>query len=356
VPPLKALTRLVELRLDFSAKYYVSTDALSTLEHLTILALAAETDYMVYLEGAGLAGMTNLRILDLASCIGTGVSISPGRCGGYGDEYILQYLPQLQQLRHLHMHGSLHDQSPYSTMTAAAYSALTSSSALQSLSLTNCKVPPGVWQHMFSTGKQMTSLTSLDLDGVVQRSEGLQPEGGRQVVYLLAAAPTGTCLASCCPSLQIVNMHNLECTAEGLASLQGLGSLRQLVVQPAMPADSQSDLKVFQAQCQLTQLRCLVLYDKVPEGLLPLQLTQLQGLTVLAITPRLLAKGYDGQDLNVRQVRTIGYPTCPYVRACPGTLASATACLLRFSANEKYYHRECLRNMCACALMLCWTL
>lgn len=202
----------------------------------------------------------------------------------------------------------------------------------------------------------MTSLTSLDLDGVVQRSEGLQPEGGRQVVYSLAAAPTGTCLAGCCPSLQIVNMDNLECTAEGLASLQGLGSLRQLVVQPAMPADSQSDLKVFQALCQLTQLRCLVLYDKVPEGLLPLQLTQLQGLTVLAITPRLLAKGHDGQDLNVRQVRAIGYPTCPYVRACPGTLASAAACLLRFAANGKYYHRECLRNMFACALMLCWTL
>jgi hypothetical protein len=101
-----------------------------------------------------------------------------------------------------------------------------------------------------------------------------------------AAAPTGSYLVRCCPNLQEFSAHNMECLAEHFTALWELSSLRQLVLSPTVPADPESDSALMQALCQLTQLQCLILTSSVPEGLLPLQLTRLQGLTCLSIEPR----------------------------------------------------------------------
>jgi hypothetical protein len=294
---------------------------------------------LVQLEGAALAGMAKLQCLSLTSCLIMGACVSPGQDEGYGDEYILQYLPQLQQLQHLLLDTCLHGQSPYSKLSAAAYSALTSSSNLQSLNLTHCRVPPGIWQHWFSTGRQLVSLTSLDLVGVYHESFARpQPEGGN--TYSYAAAPTGPCLASCCPSLRCVSLRFLEFTAEDLACLQGLSSLQQLVVHPATPADSETQLKVIRALCHVTQLQRLVLFGSVPEGLLPLQLTHLQGLTNLSILPRLDDQGQERQGLSLRQVRAIASPICPHRLTCISGLRSAAACSWATLVSGKYCRRE----------------
>ena len=44
---------------------------------------------------------------------------------------------------------------------SAAYAGLTASSQLQELSLANCQLPPGIWQHVFPVGRQLTQLQSL---------------------------------------------------------------------------------------------------------------------------------------------------------------------------------------------------
>jgi hypothetical protein len=170
----------------------------------------------------------------------------------------------MHQLTHvvLGLHGS-------AIAPAAAYSVLTASSKLQHLMIYHCQLPAGAWQHMFPAARQLPHLTMLDLSNVC-KPDSASP----------ALAPGASSLVSCCPGLQALRIQHLLCSAEPLAPLTGLSSLRELVLQPA--GDSSTALDVV---CQLTGLRRLIITDPASEDSdLFLQLTQLKQLTYLQVS------------------------------------------------------------------------
>lgn len=76
---------------------------------------------------------------------------------------------------------------------ASAYAALTASSKLQYLNITNItnsRLPTGAWQHMFAAGRQLPQLRNLHIAGVVQAASGAH-----------APYTGGTALVRCCPGL-----------------------------------------------------------------------------------------------------------------------------------------------------------
>lgn len=200
-------------------------------------------------------------------------------------EQLLSHLQPLQQLTFLVMKNTLwadHQDDP----PAAAYAALTTSSKLQHLDLTGCRLPAGVWQHMFPTDRQLPQLQSLQLIGVKQLAGGA------------ATAPDGSLLVSCCPGLQKLDMEGLQARAGVLSPLQGLSALHTLRLGVDgdrggdgggdRGSDSESDggghatvADGMPEVCQLTGLMELSL--RVPRDTqfrqLALQLTQLQHLT-----------------------------------------------------------------------------
>jgi hypothetical protein len=145
-----------------------------------------------------LAGLTKLQHLNFDSCEWSG----PAEDEGTGNP--MPDLRQLTQLTYLRLCNSL---SAYqaSNIPAAAYSALTASSKLQHLDISECVLPAGVWQHLFPAGRQLPHLTSLDIDGVEQ------PHGVNSRQPL--AGPEGSLLASCCPRLPAVQPRWVLCSA-----------------------------------------------------------------------------------------------------------------------------------------------
>jgi hypothetical protein len=270
---LQAMTRLVELRLDFTCgnKPDLSASVLSCARHLMRLEVAG-----IKFDPGVLADNTQLQHLGLPSCWW-----SPA--GGLAQ--FLLHLPQLQQLTHLNLaHGLIpgfHDDVP-----AAAYSALTASSNLQHLDISKCTLPAGVWQHVFPDGRQRPLLQSLNISSMQQ---ALSPSGAYfnyRTDSMLA--PEGSRLVSCCPGLQSLNMLNLLqsngflSSAFQLAPLQGLSGLHTLHLTAGGPR-ADGALKVV---CQLTGLRELSLdvSRTQAEGLL--QLTRLVQLTALTFWGR----------------------------------------------------------------------
>jgi hypothetical protein len=174
----------------------------------------------------------------------------------------LSHLQEMQQLTYLDFRArSLHR---FFTLQASAppeaYSALTASSKLQHLDISGCKVPAGVWEHMFPAGRQLPHLRVLGLGWVQQYSKPVPtPEGSR--------------LVSCCPGLQTLDIEHLQYSSKLLAPLTGLSSLQHLSV---APCDVSTEVV-----CQLTGLRQLKVTDPSEAGGLLLQLTQLQQLTSL---------------------------------------------------------------------------
>jgi hypothetical protein len=275
---LQSLTRLVDLRLDRPGeggdRPKVTANMLSGMQNLTRLDFC-----QLVLEPGALAGKPKLQHLQLITSYTDG-SITEGMA------QLLSRLQDLQQLTHLDFTGTLsayamewgapaddgsetyqeRDRPP-----AAAYAALTASSKLQYLNISNCTLPAGVWQHMFPAGKQLPHLETLVMSGV-SRPSGLS-----------AAAPEG--LVSCCPALRVLDMQSMRGSVKLLASLQGLSGLRILRLAPASSAwDELMEAEGFVAACRLTGLRELSLYTgytpATREGLLR-PLTQLQQLTRL---------------------------------------------------------------------------
>ena len=190
----------------------------------------------------------------------------PYECGlGLSLRPLLSDLRDLQQLTHLHLSSSLRE---IEYLPTAAFSALTASSKLQYLNLCCCALPVDVWQHMFPAGRQLPHLTFLDISAVKQPGEAL------------ATAPEGSCLVSCCPGLQYLNMKFLRCDADHLAPLRGLSMLHTLRCGTAQFCTGEG----LEPVCQLTGLRELEVLCRdtrnIREGLL-LQLTQLKQMTKL---------------------------------------------------------------------------
>jgi hypothetical protein len=124
--PLQALTRLVHLRL--SAYVLVTAELLSGMQQLTRLDLV----YCSY-EPDVLAGKTRLQHLDTCLCDVVGAA---------GKVHLLSCLQQLQKLTCLSIFNSSRAVEE-ADAPAAAYSAMTTSSKLQELSLRNFIVPAG---------------------------------------------------------------------------------------------------------------------------------------------------------------------------------------------------------------------
>jgi hypothetical protein len=223
------------------------------------------------LEHGVLAGKTQLQHLCLNHC-GLGKDAA-------GESQLLSHVQHLQQLTHLSLNASLRAVER-TNPPASAYAALTASSKLQHLDISSCTLPAGAWQHLFPTGRQLPSLQSLNIGGV------MQPSGA-------FAAPEGSCLVSCCPRLQSLQMRFLQCSAELLAPLQGLSGLQLLHM--SCP-DITAICRVLQAVCQLTGLRELGVWGPwriKDEGSL-LQLTQLRQLTMLHIP-----MGHNGDAIHL---------------------------------------------------------
>jgi hypothetical protein len=255
---------------------------LSGMQQLTILVLGDE----IHLELDVLAGLTQLQRLRLIGC--------EVRKGAAGVAQLLSHLQPLQQLTHLSWHfvPPLQLQRPKQALAhlnlhaveegcpaAAAYAALTASSKLQYLEISYCQLLPGVWQHLFPSGRHLPNLQSLNISGV-RRS-------GKDAWEDYAPAPEGSRLVSCCPALQCLNMEHL-CNPE-VAVVQGLSKLQNLRF-----TCGDSQVEVLQAVCHLTGLRSLKFQasrglDAGPDALgsslvakgVLLQLTQLRQLTVL---------------------------------------------------------------------------
>jgi hypothetical protein len=263
--PLQALTRLVDVRIkvENAAPGYISIMAsmLSSAHRLTRLDLA---EYMT-VEAAVLAGKTRLQHLQIVKC--TVVDAA----GNDAVAQLLSHLQQLQQLTHLNLSGTLWDGVEEDNPPASGYAALTASSKLQHLDISECALPAGAWQHVFPAGRQLPQLRDLNITE-------LERAAGGEI-----SAPEGRRLVSCCPGLQCLLMQAVQDSAELLVALRGLSGLRTLHwgdVHAGMDADiAQEGLQLV---CQLTGLRKLEinLPCEFDHGLV-LQVAQLKQLTAL---------------------------------------------------------------------------
>jgi hypothetical protein len=254
--PLQALTRLQDLRL-CTDDGGITASMLSGTHHLARLWILGCLHHIPSLEPGALAGKTQLQHLQLVYCTVSG--------GAAGAAQLLSHLQSLQQLRHLDLGYSKWEGSP----PAAAFSALTASSKLQHLDIRRCKLPAGLWQHVFPAGKQLPHLTSLDISRIAHADAG-----GTGIIPGLE----GSRLVSCCPSLESLNVVGLQVATDVLAAVQELRKLHTLHL--AVDATTAADR--LHGVCQLTGLRDVgvVTPMNAPEELL-LQLTQFRQLTSL---------------------------------------------------------------------------
>jgi hypothetical protein len=255
---LSALTRLADLRLlGLVCSFSITASMLSATQHLTRLQLTTDDWYHdVRFQPSALASKTQLQHLELREC-------------SMDVAHLLDELHQLQQLTCLRLgYVSVRHTGSQQPVWAEAYPALTASSKLQHLDLEECRVPVGVWQHMYPAGRQLPQLRVLSV------------ADAEHAAYVSAAAPEGTRLISCCPGLQSLDLITLKYREGLLASLQGLSSLSKLSLND-MGSEGHD-------VCQLTRLKWLSLHeeeDEGGEGVL-LQLTQLRQLTYLSYSGR----------------------------------------------------------------------
>jgi hypothetical protein len=165
---------------------------------------------------------------------------------------LLAQLGSMQQLTTLRLEH-FYQRAP--SAAAAAYSALTASSGLRRLGLTQCRLPPGAWQHVFGAERQRTALERLDLGET----------------HAAATSDDIAALVGCCPGLHALSLPRL--VLEAGAQLQPLLRLVHLT------SLSMQDLHAAGAGivAQLSMLRQLEVGQATEAALLPL--TQLRGLT-----------------------------------------------------------------------------
>jgi hypothetical protein len=244
---LQGLTRLQDLRLILGA-LNIQASVLSGLQSLTRLQLHGDCQYGELQPGA-LEGMTQLQHLEVVSYRIDG--------GSAGVAELLSHLQDMQQLTYLSLRSSLHEAA---IAEAASYSGLTTSSKLQHLDISSCTLPTAVWRQLFPASCQWPHLRELCLNGL------RHPTGP-------AAAPAGSCLVSCCPGLQSLQMWGLELSTAVLAPLTGLTGLSSLRLRPVAvewPAVADTSSHGLDGICQLTGLRQLVVWNpsRTPNELL----------------------------------------------------------------------------------------
>jgi hypothetical protein len=136
-----------------------------------------------------------------------------------GPESTLSCMAGLQQLTQLDMLVAGWDWS-----AGSAFSALTASSSLVSLSLTHNTLPKGVWPHVFSADRQLLHLTYLGFAEYEGDFSG--PLGVEDLPSTWGAADL-SCLVSCCPNLHTLHALSLHhgLHVSELHKLTGLSSM-----------------------------------------------------------------------------------------------------------------------------------
>jgi hypothetical protein len=220
---LALLSNLRRLR---ACKVQLKGSTLSGLHHLTRLVLHSST---VLLQPGALAALTQLQHLavmqsKILSDYGVGTVEDTAAAGM---QQLLLDLSQLQQLTYLDLGCSrAWHCCPSARPGPEAYSALTASSMLQHLNISNCCLPEGVWEHIFPSDRQLPNLRTLDISWVLHPAQGT----------LLVLSLPGPLLPSCCPGLQSLSMKGMEDSTEGISALQGLSSLWHLALGPNIRA------------------------------------------------------------------------------------------------------------------------
>jgi hypothetical protein len=236
----------------------ITGSKLSALQQLTSLQLRGSHGFReLHFDPAGLANKGQLRRLQMDCCDLAGENA--------GVAALLSQLQQMKQLTHLALRKCWllwrHPNSP----PAAAYAALTASSALQHLDVSDNTMPQGVWQHVLPAGRQLPQLRVLHASHESCGTLGWWTH-----------ADTAR-LASCCPNLQAFKMHTPHPLAADV--LPPLHSLQQLTALETGRLDDAG----YRGAAVLTQLSKLdVWVDDLYGRLLPL--TRLQRLTHLYIT------------------------------------------------------------------------
>jgi hypothetical protein len=256
-PPLQSLqslTRLADLRLDLKEPAAVDSSMLAGMQLLSRLEVIGCAQF----DPAALAGKKQMQHLELdCSIIAADAAV-----GASGVSRLLWDLQGMQQLSHLRFGPSVfRDGNP----PAAGFSALTASSKLQHLDISNCVLPTGVWQHVFPDGRQLLQVQWLDISWVTHTPDDSN-----------SAAFEGNRVVSCCPNLKYLNILELQYGTEDLTPLQRLSRLQTLYIGTVLGGN-----EGLEAVCQLTGLRELELKGlDYGEGLM-WQLTQLKQLTRL---------------------------------------------------------------------------
>jgi hypothetical protein len=221
--PLQALTRVAHLRLlDLCpADLAVTASMFSGMHDLTHLVI----NKAAFQPGA-LDGKTKLQHLMLGTCTVGGAA---------GVAALLAQLQPMQQLTYLDLDDSLGADTPNPKhqgalagtgedqgnpsedvervcAPAAAYSALTASSKLQHLNISQGILPAGLWQQLFPADRQLPHLRDLNISYVKEPP-------GRE--YL---APEHQQLASCCPGLQHLVIKGLQCSEDQLRELRAVAT------------------------------------------------------------------------------------------------------------------------------------
>jgi hypothetical protein len=141
-------------------------------------------------EPGALASKTNMQHLEL-----DWFRISPHSSEGLVE--LLSHMQLMQQLTHLSLQGTLRaDQQPLSAQMTEALSALTASSKLQYLDISNCALPTAVWSQIFPAGRQLKHLHWLNASLINPTDPPYVPDASR--------------LVSCCPGLQTLKMECLQ--------------------------------------------------------------------------------------------------------------------------------------------------
>jgi hypothetical protein len=187
---------------------------------------------------------------------------------------LLVLLERLQQLQKLTLLNIDADWPP----ATAAYSALTASSNLVSLSLVSCALPAGIWQHLFSSSRPLPLFTFLHTDWYDVRPSA-PAFGSADVRSIVAACPALEDLQIAIePDVQLsplLELQSLSCLELGSTELKGvmptIAALRVLKSLSLMGTGykglSLEMLTSLTVLAELTALHC-VAYNAwgVPEG------------------------------------------------------------------------------------------